>query len=128
MRGILLPGTNEGMGDKKLGKKFYQTSIIGLGILCFIAFGVAFAQKKVGGGDIKYEAKGSAGPVLFSHELHVNQHKYKCTDCHTKIFKMKKEPLKMTEALYGKEKHCGVCHNSKKPSVRRKMPTVSNAI
>ncbi|MBU1206610.1 MAG: hypothetical protein KKH04_06750 [Proteobacteria bacterium] len=102
------------MGDKKLGKKFYQTSIIGLGILCFIAFGVAFAQKKVGGGDIKYEAKGSAGPVLFSHELHVNQHKYKCTDCHTKIFKMKKEPLKMTEALHGKEKHCGVCHNSKK--------------
>jgi len=101
-------------GDKKLGKKFCQISIICICSLCFIALGVAFAQKKVGGGDIKFEAKGSTGPVLFSHESHVNQHKAKCTDCHTKIFKMKKEDLKMTKAAHGQDKHCGVCHNGKK--------------
>ena len=83
--------------------------------LCFVASGLAFAQqKKVGGGDIKFEAKGSTGPVTFSHETHVNQYKQKCTDCHTKIFKMKKEDLKMTKDLHGQDKHCGVCHNGKK--------------
>jgi c(7)-type cytochrome triheme protein len=105
---------SQGKGDKKLGKKFYQTSIIFICILVFIAIGVAFAQKKVGGGDIKFEAKGSTGPVLFTHDFHVNQQKLKCTDCHTKIFKMKKEDLKMTKAAHGQDKHCGVCHNGKK--------------
>jgi c(7)-type cytochrome triheme protein len=88
---------------------------VGVCVLSFAAFSLAYAQqKKVGGGDIKYEAPGSAGPVLFSHESHVNQHKLKCTDCHTKIFKMKKEDLKMTKETHGQEKHCGVCHNGTK--------------
>jgi len=106
--------TSPGKGDEKLGKKFYQISIICIGILCFIALGVAFAQKKVGGGDITFEAKGSTGPVLFSHEMHVNQQKSKCTDCHTKIFKMKKGNVKMAKESHGQDKHCGVCHNGKK--------------
>jgi c(7)-type cytochrome triheme protein len=72
-------------------------------------------QKKVGGGDIKFEAKGSnLGPVTFSHEIHVNQHKAKCTDCHTKIFKMKKGEAKMTQASFGEGKYCGACHDGKK--------------
>lgn len=101
-------------GDKKLGKKFCQISIICICSLFFIALGVAFAQKKVGGGDIKFEAKGSTGPVLFSHESHVNQHKAKCTDCHTKIFKMKKGESKITQASFKEGKFCGACHNGKK--------------
>lgn len=71
-------------------------------------------SKESGGGDIKFEAKGSTGPVLFSHESHVNQHKAKCTDCHTKIFKMKKGESKITQASFKEGKFCGACHNGKK--------------
>lgn len=88
---------------------------ISICILSFAAFNMAYGQeKKVGGGDIKYEAKGSTGPVLFSHESHANQAKLKCTDCHTKIFKMKKEGVKMSKEDHGKEQACGVCHNGTK--------------
>lgn len=98
-----------------MGKRFLKASIVLIGILVLVSLGVAFAQqKKVGGGEIKYQAKGSAGPVLYSHDSHVNQHKFKCADCHTKIFKMKREDLKMTKANHNQEKHCGVCHNGKK--------------
>ncbi len=96
-----------------MDKKFWKILAAIVSIVCFAALGTAFAQKKVGGGDIKYEAKGSAGPVLFSHETHQNTHKLKCTDCHTKIFKMKKE-TKMTKATHSESKYCGVCHDGKK--------------
>lgn len=95
-------------------KRVAIVAIVGICVLCLAAFGIALAQqKKVGGGDIKYEPKG-ADPVVFSHETHATQQKLKCTDCHTKIFKMKKEDLKMTKEAHGKEQHCGVCHNGKK--------------
>jgi len=99
-----------------LGKKLFKTSIISIFVLCLVAMGVAYAQqKKVGGGDLKFEAKGSdLGPVTFSHETHVNQQKNKCTDCHTKIFKMKKGDAKMTQAAFAEGKYCGTCHNGKK--------------
>ncbi len=84
-------------------------------IVCFASLGTVYAQqKKVGGGEIKFEAKGSTGPVLFSHEFHVNQAKQKCTDCHTKIFKMKKGESKMTQASFKEGKFCGACHDGKK--------------
>ena len=102
-------------GGEILRKRIWKAFLISICILTFAAFGISSAQqKKTGGGDIKFEATGSAGPVLFSHESHVNQHKAKCTDCHTKIFKMKKEDLKMTKDAHGQDKHCGVCHNGKK--------------
>jgi hypothetical protein len=79
-----------------VGNKSWRILIISVCIVCFMALGVAFAQKKVGGGDIKYEAK-EKGAVLFSHETHVNTHKAKCAECHPKVFKMKKE-AKITKA------------------------------
>ena len=92
----------------------WKIAIISISIVCFVALGIAFAQaKKVGGGEIKFTPKG-ADPVLFSHETHVSKHKAKCTDCHTKIFPMKKQDLKMTKEAHGQDKHCGVCHNGKK--------------
>jgi c(7)-type cytochrome triheme protein len=94
--------------------KAWKIAIISISIVCFIALGIAFAQaKKVGGGEIKFTPKG-ADPVIFSHETHVSTHKAKCTDCHTKIFPMKKQDLKMTKEAHGQDKHCGVCHNGKK--------------
>jgi c(7)-type cytochrome triheme protein len=103
-----------GKGGKDLKKALAKISIITICILCLVSMGTALAQqKKVGGGDIKFTPK-EADPVVFSHESHVNQQKAKCTDCHTKIFKMKKEDLKMTKEAHGQDKHCGVCHNGKK--------------
>ncbi len=94
--------------------KVEKVLLIGIVIFCFALLSSVGAQQKVGGGDIKYEAAGSAGPVVFSHERHVNQQKVKCTDCHTKIFKMKKGEFKMAQADHGQEKYCGTCHNGKK--------------
>jgi len=119
LRGFLDPFSwffiNNPKGGKNLGKEIFKISIISICILGFVAFGTAYAQqKKVGGGDIKYEATGSLTPVVFSHESHVNQHKVKCTDCHPKIFKTKKSDLKMTQADFAQGKYCGVCHDGKK--------------
>ncbi len=85
-----------------------------ISIFCFLSFGAAFAQIK-NGGDIKFEAKTSKlGPVLYSHDTHITKNKYQCTDCHIKIFKMKKGADKMTQALFAKGKFCGACHDGQK--------------
>ena len=99
-----------------MSKKLFRTSIISIFILCLVAMGAAYAQqKKVGGGDIKYESKGTdLGSVTFRHENHGTQQKLKCTDCNTKIFKMKKGDSKMTQAAFGEGKYCGACHDGKK--------------
>ncbi len=95
-------------------RKTLTAIVVSISILCFLAPGLAFAQaKKVGGGDITFTPKG-AEPVTFKHEHHVNVAKLKCTDCHTKIFPMKKQDLGMTKAMHGQDKFCGVCHNGKK--------------
>jgi c(7)-type cytochrome triheme protein len=96
-----------------VGNKFWRILLVSICIICFATLSAAFAQKKVGGGDIKYESK-TQGAVLFSHETHVNTHKVKCADCHTKpkIFAMKKE-AKITKAEHT-DKYCAVCHDGKK--------------
>lgn len=97
-----------------MSRKIWQVLFITICIVILASMGVVYAQqKKVGGGEVKYEGKGSTGPVVFSHESHVNKQKAKCTDCHTKIFKMKKE-MKMTKAVHAQDKLCGACHNGKK--------------
>lgn len=94
--------------------KLWKAAIIAMVLVCFTALGIAFGQgKKIGGGDLKFTPKG-ADPVLFSHESHVTKHKGKCTDCHTKIFPMKKQDLKLTKEAHGENRHCGICHNGKK--------------
>jgi len=100
--------------------KGWKIAIISISIVCFVALGIAFAQAKkvkVGGGDIRYEAKGSnLGPVTYSHDTHATKNKLKCTDCHTKIFKMKKGANPITQAAFEKGKFCGTsgCHDGKK--------------
>ena len=95
-----------------MGNKFWRIFIISVCIVCFVALGAAFAQKKVGGGDIKYEGK-EKGAVTFSHEKHMKVPDTKCNSCHTKIFKMKKE-IKMSKADHSETKYCAVCHDGKK--------------
>ncbi len=56
---------------------------------------------------------GSAGKVVFSGTIHAEKG-LKCTDCHPKIFPMKKttEEMKMSDLNAGK--YCGECHNGKR--------------
>jgi len=52
-----------------------------------------------------------AGKVVFDGKTHAEKG-FKCNDCHTKIFPMKKTTLTMAEINAGKE--CGTCHNGEK--------------
>ena len=71
----------------------------------------AWAQAK-GPADFEFAGAGQ-GKVVFSHEKHLAKNP-KCTDCHTKLFKMTKgnrSALKMADMNNGQS--CGTCHNEK---------------
>jgi len=70
-----------------------------------------WAQVK-GPADFEF-AGGGGGKVIYSHEKHTAKNP-KCTDCHTKIFKMAKgqrSAPKMADMNNGQA--CGTCHNGK---------------
>ena len=70
-----------------------------------------WAQVK-GPADFEF-AGGGGGKVIYSHEKHTAKFP-KCTDCHTKIFKMAKgqrSTPKMADMNNGQA--CGTCHNGK---------------
>ncbi len=50
--------------------------------------------------------------VVFSHKAHVE--KFKCTECHTRLFPMKKGSVKIAFADHTKNKFCYSCHNNRK--------------
>jgi len=83
-----------------------------VGVIAFcgtIVAQMAWAQAK-GPADFEF-AGGSSGKVVFSHEKHAAKNP-KCTDCHTKIFKMAKgqrSAPKMADMQGGQS--CGTCHN-----------------
>ncbi len=81
-----------------------------LAILVLIAFsGSTFAVAP--GKQVEY-AGGPTGKVVFDGKAHADKG-LKCTDCHTKIFPMKKG-AKITMADINAGKYCGVCHNGGK--------------
>lgn len=85
-----------------------------VGLIAFLGAIVAqkaWAQAK-GPADFEYDGKGS-GKVVFSHEKHAAKNP-KCTDCHTKVFKMAKgqrTAFKMADMNTGQS--CGTCHDAK---------------
>ncbi len=85
-----------------------------VGLIAFL--GAIVAQKALaqakGPADFEFDGKG-AGKVVFSHEKHTANNP-KCTDCHTKVFKMTKgqrSALKMADMNTGQA--CGTCHDGK---------------
>jgi len=54
----------------------------------------------------------SGMPVTFSHQNHTK--KATCSDCHPKLFLMKKGGAKLTMDEMYKGNSCGACHNGKK--------------
>jgi c(7)-type cytochrome triheme protein len=81
-----------------------------LTLLVAVAFaGTVFAVPP--GKTVEY-AGGPMGKVVFDGKIHAEKG-LKCTDCHTKIYQMKKGPaVKMAEINTGKS--CGACHNGEK--------------
>lgn len=60
---------------------------------------------------LKFEG-GGMGEVVFSHDFHSKT--FPCSDCHTKLFPMKRgiKKLLMDDMYAGKS--CGACHNGKR--------------
>ncbi len=86
-------------------------------LVLFVAFvmtvafaSMSFAFKK----DVTFAAKKDEGKVVFSHEIHTEKNKLKCTDCHEAIFKKKAGADDITMAAINDGKFCGTCHNGDK--------------
>lgn len=91
------------------GWLFGAAVLVVVGLLIGVMTQQALAQAK-GPADLEF-AGGGSGKVTFSHEKHAAKSP-KCTDCHTKVFKMTKgqrSAPKMAEMEKGQS--CGTCHN-----------------
>jgi c(7)-type cytochrome triheme protein len=96
-------------------KQAWKSWVLCAAILMLIGFvGAIFVQQvwaQAKGPENFDFAGGAQGKVTFSHEKHLAKNP-KCTDCHTKIFKMAKgqrSTPKMAEMEQGQS--CGACHN-----------------
>lgn len=97
--------------------------LVVLSLILTLTLAISYQAKtlhaKVGGGDITYTDTKNLAPVIFSHESH-QKNKLQCTDCHVKIFQMKKGVAKTADknafSMKNLEsgKYCGACHNGKK--------------
>jgi c(7)-type cytochrome triheme protein len=81
--------------------QFFLTLII---TVAFAGIGLAVPPGKT----IVYEG-GIGGKVIFDGKIHGDKG-LKCSDCHPKVFPMKKE-TKITMAKIDEGKYCGACHN-----------------
>ena len=84
-----------------------QCVLILIIMMAFAGSGFAVSSGKT----VEY-AGGAVGKVIFDGKTHGDKG-LKCTDCHPKIFQMKKE-TKITMVEMNEGKNCGVCHNGQK--------------
>ena len=92
---------------------FCVALVVGLGI-GLLAVTPSVGQVKIPPDFAFEQGKDSPGPVTFSHEKHKAKVE-KCTECHTKVFKMKKGTTGALMMAAMKEgKLCGACHDGKK--------------
>ncbi len=84
--------------------------VIGMGLMAMLML-AANAMAVPAGKTLEWDTP--QGKVTFSGKVHADKG-LKCTDCHTKIFKMKKggDVMKMADINAGK--FCGQCHNGGK--------------
>lgn len=86
-----------------------------------VGFGIALLAVSPGAAQVKIppdftfeKGKESPGSVTFSHEKHKAEVE-KCTECHVKVFKMKRgQSGTITLAALQEGKFCGGCHDGKK--------------
>lgn len=91
-------------GEKRM--KLLALTIILLVSVAFVGTALAVPPGKT----LVFE-NAAMGNVTFSGQVHADKG-FKCSDCHTQIFPMKKTSLTMAAMRDGKE--CGHCHNGTK--------------
>jgi c(7)-type cytochrome triheme protein len=95
---------------KRAGKSGWLGLVVVVAALALVAGPSLAGQVKPP--DAEFDG-GGGGKVVFSHDTHTSKAP-KCTDCHTKIFKMTKGQRSnptMKEMQEGKS--CGTCHDGK---------------
>jgi c(7)-type cytochrome triheme protein len=101
-------------------KRIALLSLIVVGLALLVSPAGLAQQKPKMPPDFSFEVKEkSPGKVTFSHEKHYEQFP-KCTECHTKIFKMKRGTTEgpFTMARMEKGELCGACHNGEKKGAK----------
>lgn len=83
----------------------HLAAIITVLIVCFIA---GSAEAVPPGKTVDWDSP--MGKVIFEGKVHADKG-LKCTECHSKIFKMKKGSAEMKMADIHAGKFCGECHN-----------------
>jgi c(7)-type cytochrome triheme protein len=88
--------------------KYFSASLIVIFAVVFVGSAMAVPPGKT----VEFTG-GGMGKVVFSGKIHHDKG-LKCSDCHTKIFPMKKTEglFKMADMKGGK--YCGACHNGTK--------------
>ena len=89
---------------KEAGMRLLQYFLTLIMTVVFAGSGLAVPHGKT----IDYEGW-IAGKVIFDGKIHGDKG-LGCTDCHPKVFPMKKE-TKITMAKINEGKYCGACHN-----------------
>jgi c(7)-type cytochrome triheme protein len=95
---------NQEKGEKRM-------RILAMTVVLLVSVAFAGTALAVPPGKTLVFENAAMGNVTFSGQVHADKG-FKCSDCHTKIFPMKKTALTMAEMSAGKE--CGTCHNGEK--------------
>jgi len=93
-------------------KRAERLGWLGLGLAALVLVAGPVLAGQATPPDVEFDG-GGAGKVVFKHSSHTKN--MKCTDCHTKVFKMTKGQRSnptMKEMQEGKS--CGTCHEGKK--------------
>ncbi|MEJ5376044.1 MAG: cytochrome c3 family protein [bacterium] len=99
------------MNKRRAWRVYTVAGLFIMGILGLSMAGQLMAQPKPPADFTYDQGKESPGKVTFSHEKHSAKNP-KCTDCHTKIFKMKRGTTPdFTKANMKQGQNCGSCHN-----------------
>lgn len=87
-----------------------RTILLAVALLAFL---VSTGYGRVGGGEIVFPVK-TPGNAVFSHDFHVADAGFSCTDCHDRIYVTRQKDKRVTMTEMRKEKSCGACHNGEK--------------
>ncbi len=63
-------------------------------------------------GDIRFEAAGSAGAVVFRHATH-DTAEIRCSTCHTRLFPFRRA-TDVSHAAMREGRQCGACHDDRR--------------
>jgi c(7)-type cytochrome triheme protein len=96
---------------KRRRTKMKKVVMLVMALALFALIGNASAVPS--GKTVEFAGDKSPGKVIFDGKVHADKG-FKCKDCHTDIFKMKKGSVTITKADHEAGKLCFSCHNGTK--------------